>query len=71
MAVLGMMWLPLRVGGVKENHKLYVAPGLCNQLILGKDWLEQNRTQLTFNPPPPPCCQWLGWSYPWEAVEKR
>ena len=35
---------------VEENHKLYVACGLCDDLIL-EDWLKQNKAQLTFKPP--------------------
>ena len=39
-----MTWLPLRV-------EVYVAPTLCNEPILGKDWLKQNRAQLMLNLP--------------------
>lgn len=51
LTVLGMTWLPLRVGRMERNHKLYVVSGLHNKIILGKDWLGRNRAQLTFNPP--------------------
>lgn len=36
MMIMGMVWLPIKIGGTNSVHKLYVAPGLCGE-ILGKD----------------------------------
>lgn len=54
---MGKKWKLLRwykllieVGGVNSNHKLYVALDLCSELILGKDWLNDYREQLKFDP---------------------
>lgn len=52
VVVSNMTWLSLSVRGVEENHKPYVAPGLCNELILGENWLKQNTEQLTFRSTP-------------------
>ena len=47
-----MVWLPLRVGGFRRKHKLYVASKLCHQVILGEDWLSGWKAELKFDPPP-------------------
>ena len=30
--------------------KVYVAPDLCGELILGSDWLRQHKVQICFDP---------------------
>lgn len=50
MKITGMAWLPIEVGAVSIHQKLYVAPELCNELILREDWLKDHRAQLKFGP---------------------
>lgn len=50
MKITGMVWLPIQIGRVRSLQKFYVASELCNELILGEDWLEGHRAQLKFGP---------------------
>ena len=51
LLMTGMVSLPLRIGGVRCKHKLYVVSKLCNQMILGEDWLKGWKDELKFDPP--------------------
>ena len=53
LPMTGMVWLPLKVGGVRRKHKLYVAFKLYHQVILGEDWLSGWKNELKFDSPPP------------------
>lgn len=46
--VSGIMQRTARVGEVNTEHKLYVAPTLCKSMVLGRDLIEKNSTQLNF-----------------------
>ena len=48
--IIGMIWLPIIVGGISTLQKLYVTPNTCRAMILGRDWLEKNKAQISFNP---------------------
>ena len=50
MRILGIKWLPVKVGGVDKFQKLYIAPGLCEDVVLGEDWLKECGAQLNFDP---------------------
>ena len=45
-----MTWLPIIMGGISTLQKLYVAPNICREMILGRDWLEKNKAKISFNP---------------------
>lgn len=48
--ITGAISLPISVGGVSTMQKFYVAPTICRAMILGRDWLESNKAQISFNP---------------------
>lgn len=45
-----MMWLPFQLARTRRKLKVYVAPDLCGELILGSDWLRQNKAHIRFDP---------------------
>ena len=45
-----MTWLPLQLVRTRGDMKVYVAPDLCGELILGSDWLKQHKARIRFNP---------------------
>ena len=50
MRIEGMTWLPFKLAGTIGKLKVYVAPDLCGNLILGSDWLRLNKAQICFDP---------------------
>ena len=50
MIIEGMTWLPFKLAGTRGDIKVYVAPDLCGELILGSDWLRQHKAQIRFDP---------------------
>ena len=44
----GVIYLPIEVGGVMTKQEIYVAPGICSEVILGEDWLKAQKAQLKF-----------------------
>ena len=46
--ITGMVDLKVKVGGIDRPHRFYITPGLCNELILGEDWMRQNKVQLDY-----------------------
>ena len=45
-----MTWLPFQLARTRGDMKVYVAPDLCGELILGSDWLWQHKAQIRFDP---------------------
>ena len=50
MRIEGMTWLPFQLARTRDDMKVYVAPGLCGELILGSDWLKQHKAHIRFDP---------------------
>ena len=50
MRIAGMAWPHLSFGGAKWNHKLYAAPEMSSDLILGEYWLKRYKAHLKFEP---------------------
>ena len=50
MRIEGMTWLPFQLARTRGDMKVYVAPDLCGELILGSDWLRQHKAQIRFDP---------------------
>ena len=45
----GMTWLPFKLARTTGELKVYLAPHLCRELILGSDWFKLNEAQICFN----------------------
>lgn len=45
-----MMYLPIKMKKMKASSRLFITPDLDRGLILGADWLQRNRAQITFYP---------------------
>ena len=45
-----MTRLPFQLARTRSDMKVYVAPDLCGELILGSDWLRQHKAQIHFDP---------------------
>ena len=52
MKLTEVIWLLIEVG-LKGNQKVYIVTDLCNQLMLGEDWLLDHKAQLKFDPTTP------------------
>ena len=50
MRIEGITWLPFQLARTRGDMKVYVALDLCGELILGSDWLKQNKAQIRFDP---------------------
>ena len=48
--IIDMIWLPIIRVGVSTLQKIYVAPNICREMIIGRDWLEKIKAQISFNP---------------------
>ena len=50
MRIEGMTWMSFQLARPRGDMKVYVAPDLCGELILGSDWLRQQKAQIHFDP---------------------
>ena len=50
MRIAGMTWLSFQLAGTRSDIKVYVAPDLCGELILGSHWLRQHKALIRFDP---------------------
>lgn len=50
MPLVGMMRPSVQIEGKNSDHKLYVTPDICRDMILIEDWLCQHNAQIKFNP---------------------
>lgn len=49
MTISAIARLPVKVGGTESVHKFYVTPELCDEVIIGEDWLYQHKAHIRFH----------------------